>query len=500
MEQKKSKSITYNALLRVILNVFNVIIPIITGPYLARTLDVELYGIYNKSLSLIGFLLPFAGFGIYNYGIREISKLKDDEKKRSKLFTMLFVVGAGSSLIVLVCYVMYLLGAIALSHKMIYYIMTLQIIAVIFNVEYMHEAFENYQFIVCKTLLVRILNVILILSCVRRPDDVIIYAFIYSFLQFLNYFLSFWYIKRQVRFVKISPAEIKNILKPLLVVFLLMNCNMLYTNLDRLVMSVFSDGIYVTYYTFSQTIMNLLMNVLNSIILVTIPRLSNYIGQKKFQEYSALVHNSSGVFFMLGIPICIGFFVLSDVIMFLYGGDQYVGAGLTFGLFSIRMLVWIVEYVIANQILFVQGYEKTITKIYFIGGILNILFKIILIMNNAMRSEIMIFSTTIAEILVLLMEIYYVTKYHIERLKNLIFQYLRYFVIAITFVVVGVVNRELITFTYAMDLQMFKYVAVTIIECVCIYLGALLIMKDKNLLSITSVVMGKMKKLNKKMW
>ena len=80
MEQKKSKSITYNALLRVILNVFNVIIPIITGPYLARTLDVELYGIYNKSLSLIGFLLPFAGFGIYNYGIREISKLKDDEK------------------------------------------------------------------------------------------------------------------------------------------------------------------------------------------------------------------------------------------------------------------------------------------------------------------------------------------------------------------------------------------------------------------------------------
>ena len=90
-------------------------------------------------------------------------------------------------------------------------------------------------------------------------------------------------------------------------------------------MSVFSDGIYVTYYTFSQTIMNLLINVLNSI-----PRLSNYIGEKRFQEYSTLVHNSSGVFFMLGVPICIGFFVLSDIIMFLYGGDQYIGAGLTF--------------------------------------------------------------------------------------------------------------------------------------------------------------------------
>ena len=106
MEKNSQSNITKNAILKVILNIFNVIIPIITGPYLARTLNVELYGVYNKSLALVGFLLPFAGFGIYNYGIREISKVKNDKKKLSSLFTILFSVGCISSLVVLIFYIM----------------------------------------------------------------------------------------------------------------------------------------------------------------------------------------------------------------------------------------------------------------------------------------------------------------------------------------------------------------------------------------------------------
>lgn len=72
------------------LNILNIVIPIITGPYLARTLDVFLYGEYNKALSIVSFLIPFAGFGIYNYGIREISKIKSDKDKISELFSVLF--------------------------------------------------------------------------------------------------------------------------------------------------------------------------------------------------------------------------------------------------------------------------------------------------------------------------------------------------------------------------------------------------------------------------
>ena len=37
---------------------------------------------------------------------------------------------------------------------------------------------------------------------------------------------------------------------------------------------------------------------------------------------------------MVGIPMCIGLSVLAKPIMLLYGGEQYVGAGMTMALFA----------------------------------------------------------------------------------------------------------------------------------------------------------------------
>lgn len=493
MAQKHQNSIAQNAVLRVVLNVFNVIIPIITGPYLARTLDVQLYGIYNQSLSLVGFLLPFAGFGIYNYGIREISRLKHDEGKMSKLFTTLFVVGASSSILVLIVYLVYLIGIAEYSHESIYFVMALQIIAAIFNVEYMNEAHENYKFIVYKTLFVRILNVLLILLCVRKPDDVLVYAFIYSFLQFINYFLSFIFIKRKVSFSHITWNDIRGILKPLSIMFVLMNCSMLYTNLDRLVMSFATDGVYVTYYTFSQVIINLFINVMNSIIIVTLPRLSAYSGKRDFKSYKALVSKSSSVFFMLGIPMCFGFFVLSDVVMFLYGGTQYIEAGSTFAIFSLRMLVWILEYAIANQILFVQGYEKKITMIYFVGGVINVIVKVLLAFGKVLDSETAIFSTAIIELFVVIAEIYVIKKQQIIGLEGVVRKYFSYFFMSLLFVGVAFLNRKLIPFSYAFEIHLISYVGITMLECVGVYVLALVFTKDSNYQELKMMILRRLR-------
>ncbi len=496
MGKKIKSSITKNAILKVILNVFNVIIPIITGPYLARTLDVELYGVYNKSLSLVGVLLPFAGFGIYNYGIREISRVKNDRKKLSSLFTVLFFVGCISSLSIFFFYLIYLGIAQDISYELVYYAMAIQILASMFNVEYMNEAYENYSFIVYKTLLVRILNVVLILLCVRKPNDILIYAIIYSGLQFLNYFLSFLYIKCIVHipFIKVSLKEIGKLIKPLAIMFILMNCNMLYTNLDRIFMTAYSEGVYVTYYTFSQTIINLVTSVLNSIILVSIPRLSYYFAYQKQKSYNELVKKTSSLFFMLSIPLCFGFYIFSNVIMFLYGGENYIAAGKTFGIFSIRMLIWVVDYVLANQILFIQGYEKIITKIYFLGGGLNIILKIALVLMGNITSETAILTTAISEMIVILFEIITITSKRIEGANGLLRKYLKYFSASICFVPIGWLNQKVFQIEYVINLNLINFVVVVVVESVCFYFVFLFLSKDSTFLYCVQKVLGKLKK------
>lgn len=493
-EQAAKNSIVKNAVLKVILNIFNVIIPIITGPYLARTLDVELYGIYNKSLALVGFLLPFAGFGIYNYGIREISRLKNDKKRLSAMFTILFWVGCISSFCVLVFYFVYLGAVDSISYKTVYYAMAIQIVASMFNVEYMNEAYENYSFIVYKTLTVRILNVALILLCVKNPDDILIYAIIYSGLQFLNYFLSFVYVKFQVHFVKVSLWEFKKYVKPLLIMFVLMNCNMLYSSLDRLFMSLASDGVYVTYYTFSQTIINIVTSVLNSIILVTIPRLSAYFGNKKINEYNSLVNQSSSIFLMLSIPLCFGFCIFSNIIMYLYGGINYINAGPTFALFSLRMLIWVVDYVFANQILFIQGYEAKITTIYFICGGFNVVLKVLLIYAGKLTSETAIVTTAMVEIVLVLLEIRTIKKYSVIGLENFKRKYFKYFLLSVLFLPVGIANYRILGVEYVMNLHMFMVIMVVFLECVGIYFIGLAVTKDQTFMECCKKVTERFKK------
>ena len=164
-----SKSIKKNALAKLALNILNVVLPFITGPYLARTLDKNLYGEFNAAFAIVSWFIPFASFGIYNYGIRVISQIKHDKKKTEAMFTSLFSMGLISTVAVLIIYFIYVFLIPDKANTWLYTILSIQIVANIFMVEWMNEAFESYGFILFKTMAVRLVNVASILIFIKKP-------------------------------------------------------------------------------------------------------------------------------------------------------------------------------------------------------------------------------------------------------------------------------------------------------------------------------------------
>ena len=79
------KSIKLNALAYM-----GIIFPILTGTYVARVLDRTDYGYFNSVDTILSFFLPFATYGVYNYGLRAISNVKDNKKDLNKVFSSLF--------------------------------------------------------------------------------------------------------------------------------------------------------------------------------------------------------------------------------------------------------------------------------------------------------------------------------------------------------------------------------------------------------------------------
>ena len=74
------KNLTYQTIYQILMT----ITPLITSPYLSRTLGVESLGIYSFTLSVVSYFTLFAMLGITDYGCRTIAMTNDIKKKESK--------------------------------------------------------------------------------------------------------------------------------------------------------------------------------------------------------------------------------------------------------------------------------------------------------------------------------------------------------------------------------------------------------------------------------
>ena len=122
-------------------------------------------------------------------------------------------------------------------------------------------------------------------------------------------------------------------------------------------------------------IAQLITSVVYSIIVVSIPRLSYYYGSGDENNYRDLLNQVAKTFFIPVIPMGIGLCCVSDEVMLIYAGEKYLEAGFILKLFSLRIVMWALDQLLANQVLFVRGYEKKYNCILFYRWIYELNFK-----------------------------------------------------------------------------------------------------------------------------
>ena len=299
-----------NTIYKALLSLVNIVVPLIIGPYIMRLLNEELYGIYNKAYANYQVFFAFASFGVYTLGVREISRIRNDEEKVSKLFTNLFVISMLSNIVVLAIYIIFSFIVSDGITRTLYLIMGIQIVANIFYVEFVNEAVENYRFITVKSVIVKIGYFIAVLLWVKKPDDVAHYALIVSAVNFANNIISFIYAKRRIKF-DFSKIEIKRYIKPLIAVLVITNVDLLYSQLDRVMLGKYVNDVSVTVYYTAFYLVSTLAAIPYSIINVSIPRLSYLLKNEGKKVYEEKLNNSISSLLFVIVPMCLGVFVLS---------------------------------------------------------------------------------------------------------------------------------------------------------------------------------------------
>lgn len=480
-----NKSLFKNSIYKSLLSIANIAVPIIIGPYITKLLDVNLYGSYNKVYAEFQIFLIFATFGIYTFGVREISKIRNDKEKVANLFTNLFVLGIITNLSVGIIYVIYaILSSSGITTK-IYMVFIIQIIANIFYIEFLNEALENYKFITIKTLLVKIVYLILLLTCVKKPDDIIIYAVVISFIVFLNNIISYIYVKRKIKFT-FKNLRILQYIKPLFLVLVLTNVEILYGQLDRIMLGKFVSDVAVTEYYIPYYLISMLASIPYAVINVSIPRLSYIVKTEGLESYKRTLKTSISSLLFIIVPMCFGVAVLSKEVVFLYAGNKYQNISNTLILACIIRIIISIESVLTNLVLYVNDKEKTIVKLSFLYGIANLIMNILLIVFNVLTPFNAMLTTGIAEITLITTQYLYIKKKMNITIPLLTKQNITYFILSLCFIPISYIVK-------AINFGFYANIIVVMALCVLLYAGILLIKKDESLYIVLNKFKNKLK-------
>ena len=92
-------SLRKNYLYTVAIQLLSMLTPLVTAPYLARTLGSDGVGTYSYVLSVATVFALFTALGLSAYGLREVSRVRDDPTAVASLFWELTLLRAGTTLL-----------------------------------------------------------------------------------------------------------------------------------------------------------------------------------------------------------------------------------------------------------------------------------------------------------------------------------------------------------------------------------------------------------------
>lgn len=395
-----------NYIFQVLYQLLTLMLPLITAPYVTRTLGASNLGIYTYSLSVSTIFLKVAELGIVNHGSRSIANVQDNENERSKVFCNIYAIQVISSLVVTLVYIVYVFLFVK-EDKLIGFLQTLSVASSLVNISWLYIGMENFKKIVFRDTAVKILSLTCIFIFVHEKNDLWIYASIILVSSIVGYLTLWIRIKKYIDFCKPSFEEIKKQIKPILVLFIPTIAVTFYTTMDKVMLGVISGKSQVAYYQYAATLASIPLSFITSFGNVMMPHMTAK-SAKKENNIDETINKSLLFIMFLSSAFAFGEAAISKEIIPIYYGSEFVASIPLLVLLSFKLpfLSW--ANVIRTQCLIPENRDREYIISLFVGAAVNLSMNFVLISKyDAIGAAI---ATMFAEISVCFVQTKYVWK------------------------------------------------------------------------------------------
>lgn len=382
----------------------NIILPIITVPYVTRILGPEQLGIYSFTGATIQYFILFGMLGIGIYGVRSIAKCQDI-KERSRVFWEIYGL---QLLFTFISYILFLIFFVGLDNQynIYYFLQSFLLLATVFDISWFFSGTEQFKKMIFRNAAIKVISLAAIFIFVDEHDELLLYITILSLSTLLGQLALWLYMPKMIIKAKIKFRDIMSHAKPATALLLPQLAVSIYVLLDRTMLGIYSSNTDVGIYDQGQKLVKLTTTIVSSLGVVMLPRMSNMLVKNEINLAHKFLKNSFLFASLVAFPLSFGIAAIAPNFIPWFFGSEYQNVENVIYICSLIIIAIGWSNIFGIQYMVPYGKNKEFTISVTVAGVLNFILNLFLIKKYGYIGASI--STLVTEFSVVILQMLYI--------------------------------------------------------------------------------------------
>ncbi len=367
-----------NTLYNIAYRVFSMLLPLVTAPYLSRVVGAQGVGLYGYSWAISYVFVLVGMLGLENYGPRAIARVRDDKEALNATFSGIWKMQrlvAGVTLLVWLGYVFFIAG----DEKQISLHLTMMSVSCLVNLDWCLMGLDEFRPIAVRNTLVKLLAAGAVFLFVRGPEDLWVYAFVWSLSTLLGCLSCMLSLRGKVQLRHVSMRDALRHLGPCALLSISVIAVSVYRQMDKVMIGALSDMVQTGLYENAEKIILCLSGFISAIGTVMLPKVSRMTRLGQMDEVRRHIALSMELVMCMVCAMAFGLCAIADAFAPLFYGEAFTASGALMMPLSMTLLAIGFANVIRTQWVLPQGRDKIFIYSVLTGAIINLIANSLLI-------------------------------------------------------------------------------------------------------------------------
>lgn len=354
--------------------VFVLILPIITIPYVSRVLGPTGIGINAYTNSIVQYFILFGSLGLTMYGNRETAYQRDNPQKISNLFWELSFLKITTTSIAVVIYIVFII--LSGEYAFFYLLQGLLLIASAIDVSWFFQGLEEFKITVVRNTFVKVVSLILIFTLVRSANDLWIYILILSGSQLIGNLTLFSYLSRYVHKPVWNKINLFKHARPTMVMFVPQIATQIYLQLNKTMLGAFVGVRAAGFYDNADKIVKIVLAIVTATGTVLLPHVAHSFAKGDRKAISSSLNSSMHFILVIAFPMTTGLIAIAPVFTDVFFGAKFQPVSVLLMIESLIIILVGISNAIGTQYLLPTNQMRPFTVSVVLGAVTNIILNI----------------------------------------------------------------------------------------------------------------------------